>query len=103
MKISMTEVGHILQAQAVVRARDKSPNATEQSASVQSNGPAASVEISSAAKDLQRIKTMVSSQPDTREDLIQSIKTRIDNGTYKVSGSEIADLMVRRAYADRIS
>lgn len=40
--------------------------------------------------------------PDVREDLIQSLKERIQNGEYKVDGKEIAEMMMRRLAADRI-
>ena len=39
--------------------------------------------------------------PD-REDMIASLKARIEAGTYHVSGADIADAMARRAIADRV-
>jgi flagellar biosynthesis anti-sigma factor FlgM len=40
--------------------------------------------------------------PDVREDVVSEIKERIQKGEYKVSGQEIADMMLRRLAADRI-
>ncbi len=40
---------------------------------------------------------------DIREELVLSLKERIDAGTYEVSGDEIAEMMVRRAMADRLA
>lgn len=40
--------------------------------------------------------------PDVRADVVESLKKRIAEGTYKVTGEEIADMMVRRRLADRI-
>lgn len=39
---------------------------------------------------------------DVREDYVNELKARIEKGEYKVSGEEIADMMLRRRAADRI-
>lgn len=40
--------------------------------------------------------------PDVREDVVNELKERIGKGDYKVSGSDIADMMLRRRAADKI-
>jgi flagellar biosynthesis anti-sigma factor FlgM len=40
--------------------------------------------------------------PDIRMDLVEPLKKAIEEGTYKVSGADIADMMIRRRQADRI-
>ena len=40
--------------------------------------------------------------PDTRDELVEDLKRRIQNGEYDVSGEEIAEMMMRRLAADRI-
>ncbi len=40
--------------------------------------------------------------PDTRDDIVEDIRKRIEAGEYKVSGEEIADMMMRRRAADRL-
>jgi flagellar biosynthesis anti-sigma factor FlgM len=40
--------------------------------------------------------------PDTRDEIVMALKERIDKGEYKVSGAEIADMMLRRRAADNI-
>lgn len=40
--------------------------------------------------------------PDTREEFVSELKARIEKGEYKVSGEEIADMMLRRRAADKI-
>ena len=40
--------------------------------------------------------------PDTREQLVNEIKERIQKGEYNVSGKDIAEMMLRRHAADRI-
>ncbi|MDO8683016.1 MAG: flagellar biosynthesis anti-sigma factor FlgM [Armatimonadota bacterium] len=40
--------------------------------------------------------------PDVREDIVESLAKKIQEGKYQVSGQEIADMMIRRRLADRI-
>jgi anti-sigma28 factor (negative regulator of flagellin synthesis) len=40
--------------------------------------------------------------PDIREELAEPLRKAIQDGTYKVSGQDIADMMIRRRAADRI-
>lgn len=54
------------------------------------------------ASELERVMKMVASAPDVRTDIVMKLKERIDNGEYKVSGEDIADMMVRRMKADSI-
>lgn len=52
--------------------------------------------------EVQRVVEMISEAPDIREDIVMSLKERIENGTYEVSGEEIAEMMFRRMRADHI-
>ena len=49
------------------------------------------VTISSKAKDFTVAKKALMNMPDIREDKVQSIKARIDAGTYNVSGMDVAN------------
>ena len=40
--------------------------------------------------------------PDIRQELVEPLKKAIEEGTYRVSGIDIADMMIRRRLADRI-
>ncbi|MBB6048322.1 flagellar biosynthesis anti-sigma factor FlgM [Armatimonas rosea] len=40
--------------------------------------------------------------PDTRDQIVASLKERIESGSYQVTGEQIAEMMVRRALADRM-
>ena len=40
--------------------------------------------------------------PEPRDEALMEIKARIDKGEYKVSGAEIAEMMLRRRAADKI-
>jgi flagellar biosynthesis anti-sigma factor FlgM len=60
---------------------------------------------SSVAEDaalVMEAKQAIKAMPEVREELVAAIRARIENGSYQVSGDVIADVMVRRAYADRI-
>jgi len=66
------------------------------------DSPAATVDFSSQAQQIQNAKAAVNAVPDVREDLVASLKQRIDSGNYHVSASDIADMMLRRTSADHI-
>lgn len=101
MKISTEEVGRILQTQEVSR-KENGRGTPGKTATVGGHAPAASVEVSATASEIQRVKKIVDQMPDIREEVVQAIKARIESGTYKVSSEDVADLMIRRAFADRV-
>lgn len=101
MKISLQEVERILRMQETLRATQRDASPSDESEPVSSSG-AATLEISASAMDLLRARKAVEEAPDAREELVAELKARVDSGTYNVTADEIADLMVRRAYADRI-
>jgi hypothetical protein len=51
---------------------------------------------------IKQVTQEVLEMPD-REAMIAELKARIDAGTYNPTGDEIADAMMRRAVADRLS
>ena len=53
-----------------------------------------SVQISQMGKDFQVAKAAVASTPDVRTDLVNDIKTRMQNGTYDVSMEMLADKLL---------
>ena len=58
------------------------------------------VDVSPSAQEVQQIKRLVNQLPDVREDRVRALKAQVENGTYHVSGEDIADLMIRRTLAD---
>ena len=54
------------------------------------------LQISTAGKDFQTAKSAVAAAPDVREDLVASIRARIDNGTYQVSTSAFAEKLLAK-------
>ena len=55
-----------------------------------------SVQISQLGKDYQVAKAAVAGTPDVRTDLVNDIKTRMQNGTYDVSMEMLADKLLAR-------
>ena len=53
-----------------------------------------SVQISQMGKDYQVAKAAVAGTPDVRTDLVNDIKTRMQNGTYDVSMEMLADKLL---------
>lgn len=56
------------------------------------------LQISSKGKDISVAKQALASTPDIREDLVSSIKERVQNGTYEVSGEAFADKVLGNFY-----
>ena len=54
------------------------------------------LQISSIGKDFQVAKTAVAESPDVREELVSSIKTKIQNGTYEVSNESFAEKLISK-------
>ncbi|MDE6951445.1 MAG: flagellar biosynthesis anti-sigma factor FlgM [Lachnospiraceae bacterium] len=55
------------------------------------------VMISSIGKDIQTAKQAVAAAPDVRTDIVEPIKSAVQNGTYEVSGASFADKLLRAA------
>lgn len=103
MKISVQEVDRIIRTRSVAApTRLTRIDLSEKPVKTHGQSAEASVEISSRAQEIQQAKKAVDALPDVREELVEALKARIESGDYQVSGEEIADLMIRRAYADRI-
>ena len=54
------------------------------------------------SRDIKMIGESLTQIPDTRDQIVASLKERIESGTYRVSSEHIAEMMVRRAVADRM-
>ena len=51
--------------------------------------------------EAQKIADSVEEMPEMREEIVASLRARIEAGTYHVSGEAIAEMMLRRMMADR--
>ena len=54
------------------------------------------LQISQAGRDYQIAKKAVAEAPDIREDLVAEIKSRVEAGTYEVSGDAFAQKVIER-------
>ncbi len=88
MRISDIEVKKILDGEHVV---------IELPEGLGTEAPAQNVD----AELIRQVTNDVMQMPD-REEMIASLKARIEAGTYNVSGADIADAMARRAIADSV-
>ena len=53
------------------------------------------VALSNAAKDFQAIRNAVAKTPDIRQDKVDVLKEKINNGTYAVSDDALANKMLK--------
>ena len=54
------------------------------------------------SEDMQIVNAAFMRDSDVREDVVASLRERIESGSYEVSGQQIAEMMVRRLLADRM-
>ena len=80
------------QVQQIYKPRQSARNQQVSAASYNSDW----LQISTAGMDYQTAKSAVAAAPDVREDLVSSIKSKIDNGTYKVTASAFADKLLAK-------
>ena len=54
------------------------------------------LQISSLGKDFQTAKAAVAASPDIREELVASVRTRVQNGTYQVDNGTFAEKLLKK-------
>jgi negative regulator of flagellin synthesis FlgM len=52
------------------------------------------VNLSQASKEAQKIKEIIASEPDVREDKVADLKERIESGRYTIDHAKVADKLV---------
>ena len=77
---AMSEITQLYQVNSTRKKTDKSASYSKDS-----------VEISSFGRDLQIAKQAVAQAEDVRADKVQELKTSMENGTYNVPMSALAD------------
>jgi len=55
------------------------------------------VELSTRATDLKEMQAQAMSAPDVRTELVESIKMKVENGTYQIDTGKIAEKMIEEA------
>ena len=99
MKISVEEVSRLLSVPAQDRAVAVTSASHVSGRDIQGR-QAAQVDVSNAAQEIHKVKKLIGQLPDVRADRVAELKAQVENGTYHVSGEDIADLMIRRTLAD---
>jgi flagellar biosynthesis anti-sigma factor FlgM len=61
------------------------------------------VDLSTKAKDFQRIQQILEKIPDVRQGQIQELKERIESGNYTVDAEKVAAKMVGESLIDTIA
>ncbi len=81
-------------------AASKKKTSASSAESASSTSGSDSVSLSDGAKVLAGMKNTLASSSDVRTDLVADLKSRIENGTYNVSGRQIADKIVQTSVED---
>ena len=61
------------------------------------------VDLSTEAKDFQRIKQILDETPDVREEKVRELKDRIESGNYAVDSGKVAAKMLGESLIDTIA
>lgn len=77
---------------------DKASSNNTKNSSATSSGDA--VSISGKGKEVSEMTRTLKDMPDVRADKVADLKARISNGTYNVSGQDIAEKIVNTALDD---
>jgi flagellar biosynthesis anti-sigma factor FlgM len=96
MKISDTEYAKVLQ---IERGLPESPS-PENAAAIGDD-----ISLLDFDKDPELVKEIakrIDEMPEARAELVEELRARIAAGKYKVSSEAVAELMLRRAKADKI-
>lgn len=61
------------------------------------------VDLSSKAKDIQKIKQILEQTPEVREEKVQELKRQIESGNYAINPGRIADRMLGESLIDIVA
>ena len=85
---------------ADISARQMAASQAADRAQAPAFSPNVTVDISSKSQDFVQIKNAVAQLPEVREDVVQALKTQIENGSYKIDSAKIAGKMVQESLLD---
>ncbi len=63
--------------------------------------PKDELQLSEKAKEFQVVMKAFKNLPEIREDLVNELKDKIQQGTYNVTGEEVADKIIESAIIDK--
>lgn len=102
VKISRAEVGNVLKGQ-VEPTEGAGSNAERQKASEAAKSPQGdTLNLSSQAQEIQRLRQFLDQVPDVREDQVQPVAEAVASGKYRVEADKVADQMVARMLGDKL-
>ena len=64
--------------------------------------PEEKVSLSEQARDVQNIKKAINELPDVRQEKVDALKEKINQGTYDVNGEKVAQKMIGESLLDII-
>ena len=101
MKISKTDDTNIQLIQQYQRTERVKGGA--ESKALGNATPEEKVNLSAAARDIQKIKKIIEGLPDVRTEKVQALQKQVEQGTYKVDSDKIAEKMVGESLLDNLA
>lgn len=101
MKISDTNMQTTQGISSYARGETARPNAEKQAEGGVAV-PQERIDLSGKAREVQQLQKAVTEAPEIREDRVNELKSRIQNGTYHVSAEDIASKIVGDTLTDLI-
>ena len=104
MQVSQDEVRKLTEWRAEGQSRSKGFTTTSSArlSAVASSLAENNTEYPAYGNDVQAASIAVQAAPDMREQIVASLRERIEAGDYHVTGEQIADMVVRRMFADHV-
>lgn len=100
MNISQNNpVGQAMRVYQQQSARSEYPDHNNVSGKIQKPD---SVQISSQGQEIARTKKAIEQGPEIREDLVAELQAKIENGSYNVSGKDVAKAMIEESLLNSI-
>jgi flagellar biosynthesis anti-sigma factor FlgM len=82
------------EANTAEKINDHRPDHEQRAEEQDGSGQDTIVNLSSASKEAQKIRGIISSEPDIREDKISSLKQKIESGNYTIDHDRVAGKLV---------
>jgi len=82
---------------------DLNRSTTRERADVSSNRPTGDTDrIASRSREAKRLAEAVRQVADVREKKVQRLREAIESGTYKISGNDVAEKLIKESVVDSI-
>lgn len=99
MRISRQEIENVYR---LYRVESPRPSRDINRATLGTKATGDQVTISPRARLIQELKQRIAAEPEVREEKVAELRAALQQGTYKVTGREIAEKMLGRTLADRL-